>query len=245
MNASHIMACVFVQKNKYACPILEEGSGILKKTYCLLWFLILFSFTGCMAPGEEVFEFVPQNQAEQIPEEEIKEEKEAQKEVQTEEDSPEVNPVQIYVDVSGEVNNPGVYILEEGARVFQAIEAAGGVTQQACMKNVNQARKLTDEDRVWIPDQQYMEEHPELAQPVLAETGAAGAAADKGTDKINLNTASAEELMTLNGIGKGKAEAIVKFREEQGSFQSIEQIMEIEGIKDGTFQKIKDRIYVG
>lgn len=138
---------------------------------------------------------------------------------------------EIYVQVSGAVVNPGVYSLPEGSRIFEAVELAGGVTEQADVKSLNQAQVLKDGQMIYV----YA-----VGEQKAAEQGAA----EEDDDRVNLNTASAEQLMTLPGIGQSKAEAIVSWREEHGAFEKTEDIMNITGIKEGVFSKIKDRIKV-
>lgn len=142
----------------------------------------------------------------------------------------------VYVYVCGAVNAPGVYELKEGARVFEAIQLAGGLTEAAAADAVNQARIVTDGEQIRVPT---VEE---------AQSRGAGVAGEvtEGTEnnKININTAGKEELMTLTGIGEAKAESIMDYREKNGSFTSIEELMQIEGIKEGVFNKIKDDITI-
>lgn len=137
----------------------------------------------------------------------------------------------IYVHVCGEVNSPGVYELPTGSRVYAAIEAAGGITEKAAA-SLNQAEKLSDGQQIYVPSGEEAESRAWYGQ-----------GADEADDgKVNLNTAAKEELMTLSGIGEVKAEAIIRYREENGGFSSIEELKEIEGIKDGVFNKVKDKI---
>ena len=142
----------------------------------------------------------------------------------------------VYVYVCGAVNAPGVYELKEGARVFEAIQLAGGLTEAAAADAVNQARIVTDGEQIRVPT---VEE---------AQSRGAGVAGEvtEGTEnnKININTAGKEELMTLTGIGEAKAESIMDYREKNGSFKSVEELMQIEGIKEGVFNKIKDDITI-
>lgn len=148
----------------------------------------------------------------------------------------ETEDATVFVYVCGAVETPGVYELQADARVFEAIRAAGGVTAEAAPDMVNQAEVITDGEQIYVPTAGEMQ-----AQGLgVGETGA------KGTDngKVNINTASEEELMTLTGIGEAKAAAILKYREEHGRFESIEELMEIEGIKEGVFGKIKDDITI-
>lgn len=144
----------------------------------------------------------------------------------------------IYIDVCGEVASPGVYELPSGSRVYEAVEKAGGMTENAAAASLNQAEKLTDGQQVYV-----LSKDEAAARPVPQE-GAAGPEGLLQDGKVNINTASKEELMTLPGIGEVKAEAIVRYRETEGSFQTVEDIKKIEGIKDGVFNKIKDQIKI-
>ncbi len=152
------------------------------------------------------------------------------------EDSSKSMP-EIYVQVSGAVNKPGVYALPQGSRIFQAVELAGGVTQEADLRSLNQAKPLTDGEMIWVMTVQEASEKG--SQP--GENGA-GSAGDDG--KINLNTATKEELMQLPGIGSAKADSILAWREDNGGFTKNEDLMKIEGIKEGVFSKIEDYVKV-
>ena len=136
----------------------------------------------------------------------------------------------IYVYVTGAVENPGVYIMQTGDRIVDAVEAAGGFTEDAAETEVNLAQILEDEQQIHIPTQ---------------EEADAQAAAEEAAGLVNINTATLEELCTLTGIGEAKAQSIISYREENGDFSSIEEIMNISGIKEGVYEKIKDQITVG
>ena len=145
----------------------------------------------------------------------------------------------IWVYVCGAVNAPGVYELKEDARLYEAIELAGGVNQEAAPEVLNQARVLADGERIYVPKQDEAESYSLQDQGLESN---AGTADTRG--KININTAGKEELMTLPGIGEAKAEKILRYREEHGAFRSIEDVMQIEGIKEGVFNKIKEDITI-
>ncbi len=147
----------------------------------------------------------------------------------------------IYVQVSGAVQKPGVYKLPAGSRIFEAVELAGGTTPEADLASVNQAQVLSDGQMIYV---YAVGEEPRSipGQTGQEETGESGQEAGDG--RVNLNTASMEELMTLPGIGESKAEAILSWREENGGFDSVEDIMQIPGIKEGVFSKLEDRIKV-
>ena len=152
----------------------------------------------------------------------------------------------IYVDVTGAVKAPGVYTLPAGSRVFEAIALAGGAREDASLENLNQAGILQDGQQIRVYTE---EEAAQMAQqgslPSLpgAET-AAGQKEGQEAPKVNINTAGKEELMTLTGIGETRAEAILAYRQETGGFQAPEDLMQVEGIKEKTFEKLKDQITV-
>lgn len=151
----------------------------------------------------------------------------------------------IYVDVRGQINNPGVYELTSESRVYEAIEKAGGLMQTAAEAAVNQAERLTDGQQIYIPSEEEWQKAG--ADKSLTVSGAAKTGNINGSNsdgKVNLNTASKEEIMTLSGIGEVKADSIIRYREEHGGFQSVEDIKKIEGIKDGVFNKIKNQITI-
>lgn len=163
----------------------------------------------------------------------------------------------LYVHVCGAVVKPGVYALDAGDRVYQAVAAAGGFAEGASEAYVNQAMELVDGMRLYIPTEEEardtLQEELLMEAEALRSAGsdavnngnvAGGASAAVNDGKVNLNTATKEELCTLSGIGEGKAQSILKYREEHGSFTTIEEVMQVEGIKEGLFQKIKDHIIV-
>lgn len=147
----------------------------------------------------------------------------------------------IYVYICGEVNDPGVVEVPEGARVFEAIEKAGGMTEDAAEFAVNQAALLSDGQQVTVPSLE--EAAGWTAQESVQPFGGEEAAADGGK-KVNINQAAADELMTLPGIGESKAEGIIEYRESAGGFESIEEIKNVSGIGDAVFEKLKDRIVI-
>lgn len=168
----------------------------------------------------------------------------------TEEDNVAENSIDsqpLVVYVTGSINNPGVYELIKGSRVIDAINAAGGYSEDACDKYINLARLLTDEEMLYIPsDEEVMnaKENGNEEQVMGLESGLISnqGCNDTSNGKININKATKEELMTLPGIGESKAEKIIAYREQNGPFSSPEGIMEISGIKDGMYNKIKDSI---
>lgn len=147
----------------------------------------------------------------------------------------------IFVHVCGKVNNPAVYEFENGARVVEAIEKAGGFMENAATDYLNLAKVLTDGEKIYVPDK----EEALGLNPVNIDTAQGNVADAKDTNtKVNINTASKEELLSLKGIGDSRAEDIINYRTENGKFAAIEDIMKVPGIKQGAFNKIKDNIRV-
>lgn len=152
----------------------------------------------------------------------------------------EENEGSIWVYVCGEVATPGVYELQEGDRITHAIEAAGGLTEAAGQVYLNQAAHLIDGQRIYVPSK---EEEQSLTEE-LSPTDRADGQTAKDTGKVNLNTATKAELLSLNGIGESRAEAILAYREANGRFGNIEDLKKVDGIKEGIFQKIREQITV-
>ena len=153
----------------------------------------------------------------------------------------------VFVHVCGAVENPGVYELAGDARVYQAVEAAGGFLPEACEDYVNQAGVLTDGKRLYIPTEDEVRELSQEGKDTLTEELLlqSDSETDPADGLVNINTASMEELCTLPGIGEGKARHIISYRESTGKFEQIEDIMKVEGIKEGLFGKIRDLITAG
>ena len=149
----------------------------------------------------------------------------------------------VSVYVCGQVATPDVYEVLESARVKEAVELAGGFTEDAAKEAVNLARFVVDGEQIYIPSKEEVADGFESVEQSGSEKQNQGVT-NTDSSRININTASKEALMTLPGIGEAKAESILEFRETQGAFQSIEDLMKITGIKEGVFSKIKDFITV-
>lgn len=148
----------------------------------------------------------------------------------------------IYVYVCGSVNEPGVYEVREGSRVHELIALAGGFAEDAYTLSVSMAKTVTDGQTLYVP-------HLDEAEDDAAGSGLSGSATgDDDTygqkTKININTASVEQLMTLKGIGESRARDIVDYRIRNGSFKKTEDVMKVSGIKEAAYSKIKDDICV-
>lgn len=148
------------------------------------------------------------------------------------------SPEKVYVDVKGEVVNPGLYEVRQGDRLKFVIDKAGGFTKNADKKLMNLAVKVTDEMMIYVPKIGEVETTPQsLPSPVSSGT-------ESGEDKLNINTASQAEFETLPGIGPSKAATFIQYREENGPFKSIEEITNIPGIGEKTFEKLQEHIFV-
>ena len=174
------------------------------------------------------------------------------------------NPGVIYVHVCGAVVNPGVYEMEAGSRVYEAVEQAGGFAEDADQNYVNQAHALEDGVKLVIPTREEAAaagEQDSAAGQVQAgmveEIGIVGGASPDGQNvgaggekgapadgRININTASEAELCEIPGVGATRASAIAAYRESHGAFEKPEDIMKVNGIKEGMYEKIKDSISV-
>lgn len=145
-------------------------------------------------------------------------------------------PETIFVHIDGEVNNPGIKEVEKYTRIFELIELAGGLTENADISHINLASVLKDEQKIIIP------------QIIVQDVSNSAPSHEKvlnsysNSDVININFASKEELMKLSGIGDSMASKIINYREEFGLFNSIEDIKNVSGIGDSKFNKIKDYI---
>ena len=175
----------------------------------------------------------------------------------------------LFVDVKGSVNSPGVYEIDDGKRVIDAINLAGGLTQKADTINLNLSKKLTDEMYIIVYSKEeiynYKKNNEESSNIKCASVECVCPDVNNNAcitnnsnnkqkedenekqtinGKVSINTATKEELMTLTGIGEAKADAIINYRNENGSFSNIEDIKNVSGIGDAIFEKIKDNIII-
>ena len=139
----------------------------------------------------------------------------------------------IFVDIKGAVKNPGVYQMKSGDRVKDALDAAGGLTGEADSQKVNLAQRVEDQMVIVVP--KVGEEATEIP------AGAPSKEASK-EGKVNINTATVEELKTLKGVGEKKAEAIIEYRKKNGSFKTKEDLMKVRGIGKKLFESFQERI---
>lgn len=144
--------------------------------------------------------------------------------------------VTILVDVKGAVKHPGLYSMQDGDRLLDAVDKAGGYTEAADTRLLNHAQRLQDESVVYVPI--AGEEPPVYEQPATASSSSS----DNSTSKVNINTANESDFQTLPGIGPAKAMAIVQYREEHGPFSQLDGIKNVSGIGDKTFEKLEPNI---
>lgn len=228
----------------------------------MIFFMLLLTFmTGCAGEtkGTEELIELTETGSEEVPEERAdQKDRPVQEEALGEDPADSREPEAVCVHVCGEVASPGVYTLPAGSRLYEAIEAAGGILESGAGEQLNQAAQIGDGQQIYVPSREEVRQgmmSGAAAQDTAGGGDAAGGrmpdgrcypaqdtAADDG--KVNLNTASREQLMTLSGIGEAKAAAIIAYREEHGGFRKIEELMEVEGIKEGVFNKVKDQIRI-
>ena len=163
-----------------------------------------------------------------------------------------------YVYICGAVRKPGVYRMEQDERIYAVIERAGGFAEEACEEYVNQALRVVDGLKIWIPTVEEAKETEAAGSAGAGNDGlvypAGGGYPEQEGDSraqmqredglVNINTAGEEQLCTLTGIGKAKAQAIIAYRGEHGNFIRPEDIMKVAGIKQSGYDKIREQISV-
>lgn len=203
---------------------------------------LFYLLTGCEGVSEPVWDLTEESPVEQR---NFDVEEAGNQETAEDEDAaaPEISEEvsrKIYVHVCGAVERPGVYELPFGSRFFEAVDAAGGFSAEACQDYLNMASLLEDGSMLKIPTLKEAEEREKTGQ--LPEGTENGAGSEDGL--ININTADVTELSTLPGIGEARAKAILEYREKQGGFQKKEDLMQVSGIGKKMYAKIKDYISV-
>ena len=194
-----------------------------KEIVIIIIFLIIF-FSYVLITNNEKEEYILENTID------IKENIEKKEETQ------EITNQKIIVDIKGEVNNPGTYELKENERVINAIEKAGGLKSNANTNDINLSEKVIDEMLIIIPSK---EEKVEINNNITEKKTNTIEVKD---NKISINKASLDELMTISGIGKTKAQNIIDYRKENGNFKSIDELTNVSGIGKSTLDKIKNYI---
>jgi len=146
----------------------------------------------------------------------------------------------IYIHVSGAVLHPGVIQLKEGSRVFEAVDLAGGMTEEAHKDSVNLAAVVLDGEQVYIPTKKEAEQ----GGGGVKNSDVSSYSGNSAEKKININKADSSALQNLKGVGPAMAEKIIQYRTEAGGFKAIEDLKKVKGIGDKTFEKLKDQICV-
>ena len=160
----------------------------------------------------------------------------AEKEVKKEEKEESLEQDLITVDVKGAVKSPGIYDLPVGSRVHDAVQKAGGLTEQADSKSLNLAQKVSDEALVYVPSK---------GEEATSQQTASGTPPSTSKDKkVNLNKASLEELKQVKGLGGKRAQDIIDHREANGKFKSVDELKKVSGIGAKTIEKLKDYVTV-
>ncbi|MCR4711023.1 MAG: ComEA family DNA-binding protein [Clostridia bacterium] len=165
-------------------------------------------------------------------------------------EEPDEEPALIVLDISGCVQDPGIYQLPEGARLYELIDAAGGLTEDADRDLINQAAVLKDGSKIYIPAREERGDRDPLDGTVTGENGGgsqgtgSSSGGGSGNGLIDLNTATSEELQRIPGIGPVTAEKILKYREENGPFTDLEELLEISGIGEKTLERMKDYLTI-
>ncbi|CAI3492557.1 ComEA family DNA-binding protein [Enterococcus cecorum] len=157
----------------------------------------------------------------------------------------ESKSTKIYVDISGAVKQPGVYQLPEGSRLFDLLKQAGGLTEDAAIQTVNQAMIIQDQQKIIILTQNQAQS---IDTENINNNGHLEEKSDekssKEAGKININQADLTQLQQLSGIGEKKAQAIIDYRNENGSFKTIEDLAKVTGIGEKTVEKLRDSITI-
>ena len=160
----------------------------------------------------------------------------SEKEVKKEEKEESPEQDLITVDVKGAVKSPGIYDLPVGSRVHDAVQKAGGLTEQADSKSLNLAQKVSDEALVYVPSK---------GEEAASQQAASGTTPSSSKEKkINLNKASLEELKQVKGLGGKRAQDIIDHREANGKFKSVDELKKVSGIGAKTIEKLKDYVTV-
>ena len=173
------------------------------------------------------------------------------KEIKTEEIAAD-KPKNVTCDISGAVNHQGVYTLKNGARLNELIAAAGGIKGNAQLKKVNRALILKDQDKIHIPYKGEKIKAKQVVESVSSNSSDSVSSEVNGNNsgqtpagnKVNINTANAQQLQQLNGIGEKKAQQIIDYRQKSGQFKSIEELKQVSGIGEKTFVALKDQLEV-
>ncbi|MBR2263199.1 MAG: helix-hairpin-helix domain-containing protein [Firmicutes bacterium] len=207
---------------------------ITRKTWRVIGIILVIAIAGILYLFPQLLDPVFSKKNDTSSEEVLMETSESVRAVEAEESAPS-EPAACAVHVSGAVRHPDqVWYLPEGSRVGDAVEAAGGAAKKADLSRLNLAQSVSDGMKIYVPEKgEIIEDDTSVKEEMLEQN-----------TLVNINTAGVEELTDLSGIGNVYAERILKYRAENGPFASIEDIMNVKGIGEKTFAKIKDSICV-
>ena len=212
--------------------------NIKKIKYCVAVAILVIAtaFCGCGSNDEQIIDIKPEAKSQN--------EKTGPEIVVQKDDDTESEKItqKIRVYVCGAVRAPDVYTLDPDVRMIDAVNAAGGFSEEAAEEYVNLAARIEDGQKIYIPTYEEIEQAP------VAENETAGSSAGENSTgtggKVNINSADKATLMTLPGVGESKADKIIDYRQTNGGFKTVEDIMLVAGIKEGMYNKIKDFICV-
>lgn len=203
-------------------PLFVGKENKVKKQIILLGIVVLMMLVGCAGCKKQSY---------------LETQSDLQEEHTKSADTTEEKKTEIYVQIDGAVKKPGVYTFAEESRVYELIEAAGGLLPEAYDLGINQAKRLADGEKIYVYTKEEIENGAETT-----DTQNPRGQTDDG--KVNINTASVEELMTLSGIGETRAKDIIAYRNAHGAFSLPEDLKNVSGIGDSTYNKIADAIIV-
>lgn len=205
-----------------------------------------FFVTGCNRVAENNMKISvvgTENASEDISEEGTDEDYTAENESQPYISEENTEDAAVCVYLCGAVENEDVYSVPAGSRVNDVVVLAGGLSEDAAAQYINLARVVSDGERIYIPYEGDISD--DMSERLIQTHDITEDSVDAiGKGLININSADKNELMTLPGIGEKKAEDIIRYREDNGGFKSVEDLMNVDGIKEGTFQKLKDKITI-
>jgi competence protein ComEA helix-hairpin-helix repeat region len=219
----------------------------MKKRFRLLTaiFLLISFLWGCGNPFEDDKE-INVIRAEDISSSEEHEVKEQNKPLNDGKNSSEeltTDSQSLCVYICGAVEAEDVYQVPPGSRVNDVLKLAGGFSEDAATRYVNLAEEVRDGERIYIPYEDELD--IDMVKGIMDDDSHASPDNEADGEKlVNINTAGKEELMTLPGIGETRAEDIIRYREQNGEFEKVDDIMNVNGIKEGTFNKLKDKITI-
>lgn len=221
----------FLKENKAVCDFLDEYGPQMKKmaVICLVG-LVLFAGFSLFKGSSEPQEIAEAGSSESAASDDYTGDR-------------SLSDGTIFVDIGGAVKSPMLAELPDGSRVDDAIQAAGGLKQEADMSNINRAEFLLDGQKIYIPSL-AVDADGNVIEGAAASGTSDAASGVSASGKVNINTADSTQLQTLNGVGPATAQKIIDYRQSNGSFASVEDIKNVSGIGEKTFEKLKDYITI-